>query len=253
MRLDLYLVQNKKAASRSQAQELIHGGQVYYFKENQKIILKKPNYQVSENHPEILIEAGPVSRFVSRGGLKLEGALRHCDLTVTGFRVLDVGISTGGFTDCLLQQGASQVLGVDVGHDQLHASLRNHPQVRLLEGLNARELDQNPQVRAVTPEGGFDLVVMDVSFISIGLIIPKLPTLLKPGGFLLSLVKPQFEVGPEGLGKGGLVKDPGLYSKVEIKVRSLCQTAGLSVKDYFSSPIEGKDGNREFFIFAQKE
>jgi len=172
---------------------------------------------------------------------------------VANLQVLDVGISTGGFSDCLLQKGAAQILGVDVGHGQLHSSLVHHPRLKHLEGLNAREIDQNPEVKALMPEGGFDLIVMDVSFISISLIIPKLSPLLKAGGHLLSLVKPQFEVGHKGLGKGGLVKDPGLYSVVEDKVRSLCQSSGMSVKDYFNSPIEGKDGNREFFIFAQKK
>lgn len=252
MRLDLYLVQKQMASSRTHAQELIHAGQVYQLKNSQKVILKKTSYQVDEAKDQIFVEEGPASRFVSRGGLKLEGALAHCHLSVQGLKALDVGISTGGFSDCLLQSGAESVLGVDVGHGQLHFTLVNHPRLQHLEGLNAREIDENPQVRALMPAGGFDLVVMDVSFISISLIIPKLVGLLKPGGVLLSLVKPQFEVGPEGLGKGGLVKDSGLYSVVEDKVRNLCQSSGMSVKDYFNSPIEGKDGNREFFIFAQK-
>jgi len=252
MRLDLYLVQKQLASSRSHAQELIHAGQVYQLKNSQKVPLKKPNYQVNESQDQIFVEAGPANRFVSRGGLKLEGALAHCQFVVTGLKVLDVGISTGGFSDCLLQSGVASVLGVDVGHGQLHSSLQGHPRLSHIEGLNAREIDQNPQVRASMPVGGFDLVVMDVSFISISLIVPKLVGLLKSGGYLLSLVKPQFEVGPEGLGKGGLVKDSGLYSVVEDKVRNLCQSSGLSVKDYFNSQIEGKDGNREFFIFAQK-
>jgi 23S rRNA (cytidine1920-2'-O)/16S rRNA (cytidine1409-2'-O)-methyltransferase len=252
MRLDLYLVQKQLASSRSHAQELIHAGQVYLLKNSQKVILKKPNHQVNETQDQVFVEEGPANRFVSRGGVKLEGALSHCHLSVQGLKVLDVGISTGGFSDCLLQSGAASVLGVDVGHGQLHSFLVTHPRLQYLEGLNAREIDQNPQVNSLMPVGGFDLIVMDVSFISISLIIPKLVGLMKPDGFLLSLVKPQFEVGPEGLGKGGLVKDPGLYSVVEDKVRNLCQSSGMSVKDYFNSPIEGKDGNREFFIFAQK-
>lgn len=253
MRLDLYLVQKKLASSRSHAQELIHAGQVYILKNSQKVILKKPNHQVDEGSDQIFVEQGPANRFVSRGGLKLEGALEHCQLSVKDLKALDVGISTGGFSDCLLQSGVASVVGVDVGHGQLHSSLSSHPRLQHIEGLNAREIDQDPRVRALMPPAGFDLIVMDVSFISVSLIIPKLIGLLKPGGHLLSLVKPQFEVGPEGLGKGGLVKDPGLYSVVEDKVRGLCQSSGMSIKDYFNSPIEGKDGNREFFIFAQKE
>jgi len=253
MRLDLFLVQKNLASSRSHAQELIRAGQVFLFKNNQKVVLKKANHQIEENETEVGVEAGPANRFVSRGGLKLEGALDRCGLSVENLQVLDVGISTGGFTDCLLQKGAGKVLGVDVGHDQLSSSLRNHPRLQLLEGLNARDIDMDPRVRSAMPQGGFDLAVMDVSFISITHIVPKLVGLLKPRGVLLSLVKPQFEVGPEGLGKGGLVKDPGLYSEVEVKVRTLCENAGMDVKDYFNSPIEGKDGNREFFIFAQKK
>lgn len=253
MRLDLYLVQKKLASSRTHAQELIHSGQVYLLKNDQRITLKKPNHQVNEEQDLIQVEEGAANRFVSRGGLKLEGALEHCKFVVKGLNVLDVGISTGGFSDCLLQSGATEVLGVDVGHGQLHASLQSHPRLKHLEGLNARDIDQDPQVKAAMPKSGFDLIVMDVSFISITLIIPKLVELLKPQGHLLSLVKPQFEVGPEGLGKGGLVKDSGLYSVVEDKVRKLCETSGMSVKDYFNSPIEGKDGNKEFFIFAQKK
>lgn len=253
MRLDLFLVQKNLASSRSHAQELIRAGQVVLFKNNQKVVLKKANHQVEENETGVRVEAGPANRFVSRGGLKLEGALNHCGLSVENLQVLDVGISTGGFTDCLLQKGAKKVLGVDVGHGQLSPALRDHPRLQLVEGLNARDIDTDPRLRVFLPEGGFDLAVMDVSFISITHIVPKLVGLLKPQGFLLSLVKPQFEVGPEGLGKGGLVKDPGLYSEVEVKVRTLCEGAGMDVKDYFNSPIEGKDGNREFFIFAQKK
>jgi 23S rRNA (cytidine1920-2'-O)/16S rRNA (cytidine1409-2'-O)-methyltransferase len=252
MRLDLFLVQQKLAASRSHAQELIKAGQVFQKKNNQNISLKKANHQVDENQRDIFVEDGPANRFVSRGGLKLEGALVHVALDVKGFRVLDVGISTGGFTDCLLQKEAASVLGVDVGHGQVHTTLANHPRLTLIEGLNAREIDTDPRIQKETPQGGFDLIVMDVSFISITLIIPHLIFLLKKEGVLLSLVKPQFEVGPEGLGKGGLVKDPGLYSGVEDRVRQICLGAGLRVRDYFDSPIEGKDGNREFFVFAQK-
>jgi 23S rRNA (cytidine1920-2'-O)/16S rRNA (cytidine1409-2'-O)-methyltransferase len=258
MRLDLYLVQKKNnqqlASSRSHAQELIRAGQVYQLLNGKKIILKKPSHLVDEVHDQIFVEAGPANRFVSRGGLKLEGALKHCQLSVKGWNVLDVGISTGGFSDCLLQAEAGSVLGVDVGHGQLHPSLKINQRLQHIEGLNAREIDQDLRVKAAIPkEGGFDLIVMDVSFISISLIIPRLASLLKPEAFLLSLVKPQFEVGPEGLGKGGLVKDPRLYSVVEDRVKSLCESSGMTVKDYFNSSIEGKDGNREFFIFAQKK
>lgn len=252
MRLDLFLVHLKLASSRSHAQELIKAGQVFQKKRDQRISLTKVSLQVDESQIEIFVEAGPANRFVSRGGLKLEGALAHLGLSVENWRILDVGTSTGGFADCLLQQGAKSVLGVDVGHGQLHTSLQSHPRLKVIEGLNAREIEKDPQVLRALPAGGFDLVVMDVSFISISLIIPHLVSLLREGGFLLSLVKPQFEVGPEGLGKRGVVKDSGLYSAVKDKVMRICQNSKLSVKDYFDSPIEGKDGNKEFFIFAQK-
>src|SRR5437868_6364883 len=186
MRLDLYLVRKQLASSRSHAQELIRAEQVYQLKNNQKVVLKKSSQIVDESQGEILVEAGPANRFVSRGGLKLEGALAHCQLSVKNWNVLDVGISTGGFTDCLLQAGVGSVLGVDVGHGQLHASLVNNSRLQHIEGLNAREIDQESQVKAALPRSGFDLIVMDVSFISITLIIPRLVSLLKPEGFLLS-------------------------------------------------------------------
>lgn len=252
MRLDVYLVQKNLASSRTHAQELIHSGQVFLQTGSQKKVLNKPSLQVEPEQTGIFVEEGPANRFVSRGGLKLLGALEHVRLNVSGMSVLDVGISTGGFTDCLIKSGAKFVLGVDVGHGQLHSSLINHPQVKLLEGINARDIDQNLEVLAKVPAGGFDLIVMDVSFISITLIIPKLVSLLKPCGHLLSLVKPQFEVGVEGIGRGGLVKDPGLFSSVGDRVKNMCESSGLNLKDYFDSPIEGKDGNREFFVYAEK-
>lgn len=252
MRLDVFLLQRNLATSRTHAQELIKGRQVYQVKNDQKIYLLKSNYQVEENQLDVFVEKGPANRFVSRGGLKLEGALAHVKLIPKGMRVLDVGISTGGFTDCLLQNEALSVLGIDVGHGQVDSRLLKNTNLIVIEGLNAREIDQDVRVLEKMPAEGFDLIVMDVSFISIILIIPQLVPLLKPGGLLLSLVKPQFEVGTEGLGRGGLVKDPGLYSGVEDKVTRNCSGAGLSVQDYFASPIEGKDGNKEFFIFAKK-
>jgi 23S rRNA (cytidine1920-2'-O)/16S rRNA (cytidine1409-2'-O)-methyltransferase len=252
MRLDVYLLQMKMASSRSHAQALIEAGQVYQLKHNQKIFFKKSNIQVQENQTDIGVEAGAANRFVSRGGLKLEGALNKINLNVRGLQILDVGISTGGFTDCLLQNGAAEVLGVDVGHGQLHAQLCGDRRLQHIEGLNARDLDTDSRVLAHVPNGGFDLIVMDVSFISITLIIPRLVSLLKKSGILLSLVKPQFEVGTDGIGKGGLVKDPGLYSGVEDRVRNICSASGLSVQNYFESSIEGKDGNKEFFVFAFK-
>ncbi len=252
MRLDLFLVKLKLAHSRSHAQELIRAGQVYQEKSGAKVYLKKPNYVVNENQSDIFVQQGPANRYVSRAGLKLEGALNRARILPRGLKVLDVGISTGGFSDCLLQGGAGFVLGVDVGHGQLHPSLLSYSNLKVIEGLNAREIDLDPRVLEHVPSGGFDFIVMDVSFISIALIIPRLVPLLRREGILLSLVKPQFEVGPGGLGKGGLVKDPGLYPEVEDKVTKVCRGCGLHIRDYFESSIEGKDGNKEFFILAQK-
>lgn len=247
MRLDLLLVEKKLAHSRSHAQELIDAGQVFLIQGDKKVLLMKPSQKLAEN-VDIYVELGPANRFVSRGGLKLEGALQKVQLSVQNLNVLDIGISTGGFTDCLLQQGAANVLGVDVGHGQLSSALINHPRLQLKEGVNARQISQDAEVSSRK----YDLIVMDVSFISVTLIIPELAILLKDSGHLLSLIKPQFEVGAEGLGKGGIVKDTSLYAEVERKVTTCCQNHGFSVLSFFESPIVGKEGNREFFIFARK-
>lgn len=250
-RLDLYLVEKGFAPSRTHAQELIEAGQVFLEEGSSKRVLKKASLSV-EPSSKIIVELGPANRYVSRGGLKLEGALNHVKVNVQGYKALDVGISTGGFTDCLLQNGAEFVLGVDVGHGQVSLMLKDHPKLQVLEGVNARALSQEDRVLALTPSEKFDLIVMDVSFISIELIIPELKGFLKPTGHLLSLVKPQFEVGVDGLSKGGIVKDASLYAKVEEKIKSCCRNNGFDVLDYFSSSIEGKDGNNEFFVFAKK-
>lgn len=251
MRLDVYLVTKELAQSRTHAQEIIEAGQVYLIQGTQKKRLVKPSLSVS-SEMDIIVENGPANRYVSRGGLKLEGALTHLHLSVEQLSVLDVGISTGGFTDCLLQKGAAYVLGVDVGHGQVHSKLLQDSRLTVIEGVNARNLRQEQAVKKSTPENKFDFVVMDVSFISISLIIPELKEYLKPGGRLLSLVKPQFEVGIEGLSKGGIVKDASLYADVQRKVQEVCIKSDLRVIDYFASSIQGKDGNNEFFIYAEK-
>lgn len=250
-RLDLVLVERGLANSRTHAQELIEAGQVFLIQGPQRKKLSKSSFSVSDTD-QIELENGPANRFVSRGGLKLEGALKTQNISVQGLKVLDVGISTGGFTDCLLQSGAEKVVGVDVGHGQVSPKLLENPKLQVFEGINARALSQNGDVKGAMPVNGFDLAVMDVSFISIALILPELPSLLSANGMILSLVKPQFEVGVDGLGKGGIVKDVSLYGEVEKKIRTACDQAGLEVKAYFNSPIEGKDGNREFFVLAKK-
>jgi len=191
------------------------------------------------------------TRWVSRAGLKLEGALSQSpDLSVTGLTCLDVGQSTGGFTDVLLSRGAARIIGVDVGHGQVHPKLRTHDQVVVLEGLNARHLTPG-DLGDHLPEGGFLLIVGDLSFISLTLVLPALRALLAPGGQCLMLVKPQFELQPAQIGKGGLVKDAASYVDVEQRIRQACAELDLSVLAYFDSAIAGGDGNREFFVRAQ--
>ncbi len=199
----------------------------------------------------LTVAIDPEDRFVSRGGLKLAGALAETGISADGKHCLDVGQSTGGFTDCLLQAGAAHVVGVDVGHGQLHARLTADPRVTALEGINCRALSPADLGEAV-PQGGFALIVGDVSFISMTLILPQLPALLAADGDLLLLIKPQFEVGPANIGKGGIVRDPALYAGVERKFFDLAQNFRLTVKAWLNSPITGGDGNREFFIWLKK-
>lgn len=250
-RLDLLLVELQKVTSRTKAQDLIKAGSVWISESGSWKAITSPSYSVSAD-AEIEIRGNGLDRFVSRGGLKLEGALQELNLDIRGLEALDVGMSTGGFTDCLLQKGASRVVGLDVGHSQLHPQLQKNPKVVSLEGINAREMHLNPQILVQKPASGWPLAVVDVSFISLTLVLPSLVQVLSPGGLILALVKPQFEVGPEGLGKGGLVKDSSLYQSVENKIRQKCLELNLTVRDYLNSSIEGKDGNREFFILAQK-
>lgn len=251
-RVDVLLVEKCKVSSRTRAQDLIKAESVWVFLAGQWVQVRAAN-QIFEDSVEIEIRENELNRYVSRGGLKLEGALKELKFSVENLNAIDVGMSTGGFTDCLLKSGVQRVVGVDVGHGQLHPALRNHPQVISIEGVNARELDRHPGVQNARPPQGWDLAVVDVSFISLTLILPALVGVLKPQGFILALVKPQFEVGPENLGKGGLVQNMGLFSSVETKIREKCLELDLHVRHYLRSSIEGKDGNREFFIFAQKK
>ena len=274
MRADVLLVERGLAPSRTAAQRLIAGGYVFARDGGTRVALTKPGATLASD-VAIEIEASELDRFVSRGGLKLDGALSRAGQDVTGLHCLDVGQSTGGFTDCLLQCGAAQVIGVDVGHDQLHAKLRGDARVTCIEGVNARTLNASVFARAplaakasrrgsslAAEIGGharangeesalFDLIVADVSFISLTKILPQWPALLAQGGHVLSLVKPQFEVGAENVGRGGIVRDAGLYGAVEASIRGACAVAGLRVLDYFESPITGTDGNHEFFLYAE--
>jgi len=194
------------------------------------------------------------ARYVSRGGLKLEAALKTTGLSVQGLMCLDVGQSTGGFTDCLLRHGAARVVGLDVGQGQLHPSLRADERVLCIEKVNARDAEAIADALAGDElfEAGFDLLVGDLSFISQTLVLPAIVPLLKDGGHLLMLVKPQFELQPGQVGKGGIVRDESLYPFIEQRLRDACVALGLTVRAWFNSAIEGGDGNREFFIYATK-
>jgi 23S rRNA (cytidine1920-2'-O)/16S rRNA (cytidine1409-2'-O)-methyltransferase len=208
------------------------------------------------------------AKYISRGGLKLEGALKATGLDVTALRCLDIGQSTGGFTDCLLQHGAAQVVGVDVGHGQLHASMREDDRVVCLEGVNARSLTATDLVAACDrlyaatglfdaenrPETDpvFDFLTGDLSFISLTLVLPAALRLLKADGHLLMLVKPQFELQPGQIGKGGIVRDAIHFAFVEQRLRDCCAALGVDVLGWMESGIQGGDGNCEFFIYGKK-
>jgi 23S rRNA (cytidine1920-2'-O)/16S rRNA (cytidine1409-2'-O)-methyltransferase len=244
MRADQLLVERGLAASRSQAQRLIASGVRWLNHGAWKAVAKNGDEIPSMAELELLDIAE--ARYVSRGGLKLEGALKASGIAVSGKRCLDIGQSTGGFTDCLLQHGAASVTGVDVGHGQLHEKVRSHPRVLAIEKLNARSLT------AAQVGEDFDLVVGDVSFISMTLVLPALVPLIKPGGAMLMLVKPQFELQPGQIGKRGVVSNPALYALVEQRIRDCCAVLGLWVKGWYDSPVVGGDGNREFFVHAAK-
>jgi 23S rRNA (cytidine1920-2'-O)/16S rRNA (cytidine1409-2'-O)-methyltransferase len=253
MRADQLLVERGLATSRSQAQRLIAAGVRWFDGAAWKPVAKNGDELPQAARIELADDAE--ARYVSRGGLKLEGALKSAGIDATGMHCLDVGQSTGGFTDCLLQHGAAGVTGVDVGHGQLHGTLRADARVTCIEHLNARELDAPKLIPAgAVPArlaAGFDLVVGDLSFISLTLVLPALKPLLAPRGQMLMLVKPQFELQPGDIGKGGIVRDPALHAQVERKLRDACAALGLHVAGWYDSPIAGGDGNREFFIHAQ--
>jgi len=250
MRIDQLLVERGLAASRSQAQRLIAGGVQWQQPDGIWRTVVKNRDEVPDSAALQLLDDAE-SRYVSRGGLKLEGALKATGVQVQGWRCLDVGQSTGGFTDCLLQQGAAQVVGIDVGHAQVHPRIRDDERVVCLEGVNARDLVPGDE-RVPDALEGFDLMVGDVSFISLTLVLPGVVHLLKPTGQLLMLVKPQFELQPGQVGKGGIVKDESLYPFIENRVRTALTDLGLQVTAWLDSPIAGGDGNREFFICAYK-
>jgi len=249
MRADQLLVERGLAASRSQAVRLIAGGMRWRdagTNDAWRSVVKNRD-EVPES-AELELDDAAEARYVSRGGLKLEGALAASGVDAAGKLCLDVGQSTGGFTDCLLQRGATKVVGVDVGHGQLHARLREDERVEAIEGVNARAL--SPDDLGDDGESQFDLVVGDLSFISLTLVLPAVVPFLAADGHLLMLVKPQFELQPGQVGKGGIVRDEAMYAVVEKRLRDACEALALRVLQWFDSPIAGGDGNREFFIHA---
>ena len=246
MRADQLLVQRGLAPSRSAAQRLIAQGAVRWRGPAGWAAPRKAGDELPEGC-ELQVADDAELRWVSRGGLKLEGALAHCALDVSGKTCLDVGQSTGGFTEVLLARGAAKVVGIDVGPGQLHAKLRGDPRVTALEGVNARHLDA-----AALPLSSFELIVGDLSFISLTLVLPALAPLLAEGGELLMLAKPQFELQPADIGRGGIVRDAAAYTRVEQRIRAACAECALDVVDWFASPIRGGDGNNEFFVRARR-
>ena len=238
IRVDQLLVERGLAESREKAQALILAGHVLV--NSQKAT--KPGHSVPR---DAAIEVAERMPYVSRGGFKLAGALDHWNIDVNGWICLDVGASTGGFTDCLLQRGAGRVWAIDVGHNQLDWKLRKDPRVESREGVNARFL--RPQ-DFPTP---FDMAVCDASFISLTLLIPAMVPLLAPHGAMILLVKPQFEVERGQVGKGGIVRDPELHQAACARVRAAVETLGFQT-DIIESPILGTEGNREFLLYAQR-
>lgn len=251
-RADIYLFEKKLANSRTHAQDLIKDKRVYYLQNQIKIYVLKPSEELNESQ-EYFVEASNEPSFVSRAGNKLYHAIKDLHLNVTNQTVLDVGVSTGGFSDCVLQLGAKKVIGVEVGHDQTAKSLMQNSAFQLFEGINARQLSQYEQVLSVFPKEGFDFIIMDVSFISIRLILPELFKYLKMSGKILTLVKPQFELGPENLNRSGIIKDEDLYPQLEKDMVEFISTINFRCERYMASKVPGKDGNLEFFMLLSKK
>jgi 23S rRNA (cytidine1920-2'-O)/16S rRNA (cytidine1409-2'-O)-methyltransferase len=242
-RIDKLLVDRGLAASRSKAQALIMAGVVLVREQR----VEKPSESFAPD-VEIRIKGtdDPALRYVGRGGLKLETALREFKLEVRGLVCLDVGASTGGFTDCLLQHGAAGVYAVDVGHNQLDWRLRSDSRVSVFEGVNARHLEPEAYGRR------FDLVVMDVSFISLTKVLPAIIGQLTGDGRIIALIKPQFEVGRGEVGRGGIVTDPEKHARVVEEVNAAAVELGFKVAGLIESPIKGADGNVEFLALYER-
>lgn len=242
-RIDRILVDRGLAESRTKAQALVMAGVVLV---NERRVDKSSETFSSEDVVRIKGETS-TSKYVGRGGLKLEAALSAFEMDLYGLICLDVGASTGGFTDCLLQHGASSVVAVDVGTNQLVWSLRTDPRVVVRENINARNL------RAGDFETPFDLAVMDLSFISVTKVLPAITPLLTNNGRLIVLIKPQFEVGRGEVGKGGIVREAEKHERVVAEVNSFAESIGLIVNGIIESPILGAEGNKEFLAYYARQ
>jgi 23S rRNA (cytidine1920-2'-O)/16S rRNA (cytidine1409-2'-O)-methyltransferase len=229
-----------------------HEVQLFDSKSNQPVLNLKSSKMVDPNEINIQLSAENILKYVSRAGFKLEAALRHLQLDVTDFKILDVVQSTGGFTDCVLQNGAKFVVGVDVAQDELAEKIKNSEKNLTLIGVNARELRQHVTNVGPLQLESFDLVMVDVSFISVEKVWPEIYYFLKAGGRLLSLVKPQFEFDKKSLDKRGVVKDKTLFIELEKRLKKAATNLGLSGIKYFPSELPGRDGNQEFFLYAKK-
>ena len=262
MRADLYLTQNGYADSRTLARKLIEDGAVVL----DGRVLKKAAEEIPDGAHTVTVASTADTRYVGRGGLKLEGALAAFRLDPMGLTLADIGASTGGFTDCLLQNGAALVFAVDAGHGQLHPKLQSDPRVRSAEGLNARNLspsdliavdaawrESHPDVSAVPFAGPVDGIVMDVSFISQTLLHPALASILKDGGWMVALIKPQFELTRSALNKQGIVKQERDRKVAVERVLQSAAACGFEAVSVIPSPIEGGDGNKEFLAYFVKK
>src|SRR5881394_1130982 len=239
LRLDQVLVAKGLFVSREQAQRAVMAGEVKVGTR----IAAKPS-QLLE--PDVAITVKPTRKYVGRGALKLESALNYFKIDIHGKVALDIGASTGGFTDCLLQRGAAKVYAVDVGHGQLDWKLRIDPRVIVLEKVNARSLTYRHVPELV------DLCVIDVSFISLTLVLPSAFDLITPTGVILALIKPQFELQRGDVGRGGIIRDPDLHRKTQDKIVAFVTNLGHIVTGIVPSAIEGADGNQEFFACMRK-
>ena len=239
-RLDLALLKLGIVPSREQAKRLIMAGEVSVMGKR----ITQPGWLINE-HEQIVVRERP--RFVSRGGLKLEGALKHFNIDVTGMTALDVGASTGGFTDCLLQRGAVKVFAFDVGTNQLAWKLRSDPRVVSREQFNLRHMRREDVGQEV------DILVADLSFISLTLVLPAVLEVLRPGGYALVLIKPQFELSREEVGKGGIVREPELHAKACARIDDFVRAQEkLEWRGMIESSIQGTDGNREFLAWLSR-